>query len=113
MYSRNVTLHLKADSAREFTRMLETDILPVLRKQNGFKDEITFVAANGTDALAISLWDRQESADAYSRDTYPTVLQSLAKVVDGTPRVEAFEVANSTFHKIQANPSNQPSPSTK
>ncbi|HEV8510233.1 MAG TPA: hypothetical protein VGQ48_07240 [Gemmatimonadales bacterium] len=110
MYSRNVTLHLKADSAREFTRMLETDILPVLRKQNGFKDEITFVAANGTDALAISLWDRQESADAYSRDTYPTVLQSLAKVVDGTPRVEAFEVANSTFHKIQAN---QPSPSTK
>jgi hypothetical protein len=113
MYSRNVTLHLKADSAREFTRMLETDILPVLRKQNGFKDEITFVAANGTDALAISLWDRQESADAYSRDTYPTVLQSLAKVVEGTPRVEAFEVANSTFHKIQASPSNQPSPSTK
>ncbi|HEY3219223.1 MAG TPA: hypothetical protein VGJ80_00700 [Gemmatimonadales bacterium] len=110
MYSRNVTLHLKADSAREFTRMLETDILPVLRKQNGFKDEITFVAANGTDALAISLWDRQESADAYSRDTYPTVLQSLAKVVDGTPRVEAFEVANSTFHKIQ---SNQPILSSK
>ena len=102
MYSRNVTLHLKADSAREFTRMLETDVLPVLRKQNGFKDEITFVAPNGTDALAISLWDRQESAEAYSRDTYPTVLQSLAKVVEGTPRVEAFEVANSTFHKIQA-----------
>lgn len=107
MYSRNVTLHLKADSAREFTRMLETDILPVLRKQNGFKDEITFVAPNGTDALAISLWDRQESADAYSRDTYPAVLQTLAKVVEGTPSVEAFEVANSTFHKIQANPSNQ------
>jgi hypothetical protein len=103
MYSRNVTIHLKADSAREFTRMLETDVLPVLRKQNGFKDEITFVAPNGTDALAISLWDKQENADAYSRDTYPTVLQSLAKVVDGTPRVEAFEVANSTFHKIQSN----------
>lgn len=110
MYSRNVTIHLKADSAREFTRMLETDVLPVLRKQNGFKDEITFVSPNGTDALAISLWDKQENADAYSRDTYPTVLQSLAKVVDGTPRVEAFEVANSTFHKIQWNPS---SPSNK
>lgn len=112
MYSRNVTLHLKADSAREFTRMLETDILPVLRKQSGFKDEITFVAPNGTDALAISLWDRQESADAYSRDAYPTVLQSLAKVVDGTPRVDSFEVANSTFHKIQSN-QNQPGMSAK
>jgi hypothetical protein len=102
MYARNVQLNLKANSAREFTRMLESDVLPVLKKQPGFKDEITFLGANGTDALAISLWDKQENADAYNRDTYPTVLQSLAKFVDGTPRVEAYEVANSTFHKIEA-----------
>ncbi|OLB06266.1 MAG: hypothetical protein AUH06_07855 [Gemmatimonadetes bacterium 13_2_20CM_69_27] len=100
MYARNVTLHLKANSAPEFTRTLETDILPVMRKQNGFKDEITFVTENGKEALAISLWEKKENAEAYSRDTYPTVLQSLAKVVDGTPRVEAYEVSNSTFHKI-------------
>jgi hypothetical protein len=25
---------------------VETDVLPVLRKQNGFKDEITFLAEN-------------------------------------------------------------------
>jgi len=30
------------------------------------------------------------------------VLTSLAKVVEGTPTVEAFEVSNSTFHKISA-----------
>ena len=100
MYSRNVTLNLKANSAPEFTRMLETDVLPLLRKQNGFKDEITFVAQNGNEALAISLWEKKEHAEAYSRDTYPKVLQSLTKVIDGTPRVEAFEVSNSTFHKI-------------
>jgi heme-degrading monooxygenase HmoA len=100
MYARNVTLHLKANSAPEFTRMLETDVLPVLRKQNGFKDEITFVADNGTEALAISLWENKANAEAYARDTYPAVLQSLTKVVEGTPRVEAYEVSNSTFHKI-------------
>ena len=38
MYARNVTLHLKANSAPEFTRTLETDVLPILRRQNGFKD---------------------------------------------------------------------------
>lgn len=102
MYARNVQLNLKANSAREFTRMLESDVLPVLKKQAGFKDEITFLGANGTNALAISLWDKQEHADAYNRDTYPQVLQSLAKFVDGTPRVESYEVANSTFHKIEA-----------
>ncbi len=102
MYARNVTLHLKANSAAEFTRTLETDVLPMLRKQTGFKDEITFLAADRQEAVAISLWEKKENAEAYSRDTYPAVLQSLAKVVDGTPRVEAFEVSNSTFHKLAA-----------
>jgi hypothetical protein len=72
----------------------------VLRKQNGFKDEITFVTPNGTEALAISLWEKKENADAYGRDTYPAVLTSLQMVVEGTPKVETYEVSNSTFHKI-------------
>jgi hypothetical protein len=102
MYARNVSISLKPNTGSEFTQMFEKDILPILRKQNGFKDEITFLGANGKDAIAISLWDRKESADAYSRDTYPKVLKDLAKVVDGTPEVHAYEVANSTFHKIAA-----------
>ena len=102
MFARNVTLHLKANSASEFTRTLETDVLPVLRKQNGFKDELSFVGSNGSDAVAISMWDRKESADAYSRDTYPAVLKSLSKVIEGTPKVDTYEVSNSTFHKIAA-----------
>jgi hypothetical protein len=52
-------------------------------------------------AVAISLWDRKESADD-NRETYPQVLKGLAKVVDGTPEVDTYEVANSTFHKIAA-----------
>jgi hypothetical protein len=102
MYARNVTLHLKANAAPEFTRTLETDVLPILRRQNGFKDEITFVAPDRSEAVAISLWDRKESADTYGRDTYPQVLKSLAKVVEGTPVIQNFEVGNSTCHKIAA-----------
>jgi hypothetical protein len=102
MYARNVSLNLKPNSASDFTKTLELEILPLLRNQSGFKDEITFVGSNGKDALAISLWDRKESADAYSRDTYPQVLKGLAKVIEGTPQVQSFEVANSTFHKIAA-----------
>jgi hypothetical protein len=100
MYARNVTLHLKPNSVSEFTHTFEKDILPLLRKQNGFKDEITFLAEGGRDAVAISLWDRKESADQYSRDTYPQVLKGLRSLVEGTPEVQAYEVGNSTFHKI-------------
>ncbi len=102
MFVRNVTLHLKANSVSAFTTALETDVLPVLRKQNGFQDELAFVGSNGMEAVSISMWDRRESADAYGRDTYPAVLKSLDKVIDGTPRVDTYEVSNSTFHKIAA-----------
>jgi hypothetical protein len=102
MYARNVSLNLKPNSAKDFTSKFETDILPLLRKQNGFQDEITFLGEDGKDAVAISLWDRKESADAYGRDTYPEVLKSLATLVEGTPKVNAYEVASSTFHKLAA-----------
>jgi hypothetical protein len=100
MYARNVTLHLKPNSVSKFTQAFEKDILPLLRKQNGFKDEITFLGEDGRDAVAISLWDRKESAEQYGRDTYPQVLKGLRNLVEGTPEVQAYEVGNSTFHKI-------------
>jgi hypothetical protein len=105
-------MQLKASAGAEFTRTIEQDVLPRLRKQTGFADELTFLNPNGKDAVAISLWDRKESADVYGRDTYPQVvygretypqvLKDLANVVVGTPEVQAYEVSNSTFHKIAA-----------
>ena len=102
MYAREVSMHLKSNTSGEFARTIEKDILPLLRKQQGFTDELTFLSADGTEAIAISLWDRKESADAYSRSGYPQVLKDLVKVVEGTPEVRAYEVANSTFHKLAA-----------
>ena len=102
MFARRVTMQLKPNSVPEFTQRLEKEIIPLLRKQNGFQDEITFVSAKGTEAFGISLWDNQENADAYNRAGYPEVTKILARVVEGTPRVETYEVSNSTFHKISA-----------
>ena len=102
MYTRNVSLKLKANSAPEFTRTLEKEIIPLLRKQKGFRDEISFVAPERNEAVAISFWDKKDNAEAYSRESYPEVLKALSKVVEGTPRVETFEVANSTSHQIAA-----------
>ena len=113
MYARNVTLRLKADKGADFTRTLENEVLPMLRKQSGFKDEITFLAADRNEAVAISLWDKKENAEAYGRDTYPAVLQSLERLVEGTPEVDSYEVSNSTFHKIASQNSNQAQPVTR
>jgi hypothetical protein len=102
MFARRVLMHLKPNSVAEFTQRLEKEIIPLLRKQKGFQDEITFVAPGGTEAFGISLWEKAENAEAYNRGTYPEVTKLLARVVEGTPQVETYEVSNSTFHKIAA-----------
>ena len=102
MYARQVSMVLRPDSRADFTRKIESEILPLLRKQKGFQDEITFVNPAGKDAFAVSMWDSKESADAYDRTAFAEVTGRLSKLIEGTPRVRHYEVANSTFHKIAA-----------
>ncbi len=102
MFARSVSIRLKPHSLAEFNTTLENEILPLLRKQKGFQDELALVAPNGSEVVAISLWDQKENADAYSRATYPEVLKTLGKVVEGTPQVHTHDVSSSTFHKIAA-----------
>ncbi len=102
MFARNVSFHLKSNVLPDYTRTFEKDILPLLRKQNGFKDEITFSGPGGIDVTAISLWDNKANSDAYNTSTYPEVLKVLARFIEGTPKVQTSDVVNSTFHKIAA-----------
>ena len=102
MFARTVSLQLKPNGIGEFTQTIENHIIPLLRKQQGFQDEIAFVVPGGTEAVSVSLWDHKAHADAYHRGTYPAVLKALANVVEGTPKVHTYEVSNSTFHKLVA-----------
>jgi hypothetical protein len=95
-------MHLRPNSRADFTLKLEGEIIPLLRKQKGFQDEITFVTPAGKEAFGVSLWDNKENAEAYNLGAYGEVTEILSKLVEGTPQVETYEVANSTFHKIAA-----------
>ena len=102
MFIRNVTMKLKANTSPEFNRLIENDILPLLRKQPGFRDEITFVAPERLEAVAISFWETKENLETYNRTGYPELLKIVANVVEGTPKVETFELLTSTLHKLAA-----------
>ena len=102
MFARRVVMILKPDSAAEFTQRVEEKILPLLRKQKGFQDELTCISADGNKAFGLSLWDEKASAEAYVRDTYPEVTKIMSDVIEGAPKIYTYSVANSTFHKIAA-----------
>jgi len=102
MFARIVSMQLKPNTQKEFTQTFEKEIIPTLKKQQGFQDEILFVVPNGTEVVAISLWDSQQNAETYNRATYPEVQKILANLVEPTPKVQTYDVAYSTFHKIAA-----------
>lgn len=101
MYARKVTLNIKPNSSSDFTSRMNDEVIPVLKKQKGFQDEIAFTQQDGKEAFGISLWDRKESADAYEQGDYKQVKAVMQKLADGEPRVEGYEVSSTTYHKQQ------------
>jgi quinol monooxygenase YgiN len=92
-FARNVRFQIKNGKEQEFNRLFEKEVLPILRKQNGFQEEVTLF--NPAGAVGISLWDDRKSAETYQTETYPQVLAKLTPVIEGTPKVETYETASS------------------
>jgi heme-degrading monooxygenase HmoA len=100
MFARNLALRLRPNTLNEFRQIVDSQIIPLLRQQAGFKDVVTFAMTGGTDVVAISLWDTQEHAQAYATAAFPIVLRSLANVLDGNPKLRVSDIVNSTFHQV-------------
>jgi hypothetical protein len=97
MFARTVTMRLKANMKADFQKTLENEIVPLLRKRQGFQDELTLLSQDGIEGLGISLWDTKQNAESYQRETYPEVQKILAKVIEGTPQVKTYEVPFTTL----------------
>ena len=102
MFARQVTMKLKDGAAAEFNRIIDSEILPLLRKQKGFRDETILIALERAEVIANSFWDSKEDAEAYSRSGYPEVLKVLTNVIEGTPTVKTFDFARLTVEQAAA-----------
>src|SRR5262245_1392578 len=102
MFVRMIFTHLKPNQTAQFKETFERKVLPLLKKQKGFRETITLTAPGSNDIVGLSFWDRQEDAEAYNTSAYPDVLKELTPLIDGTPRVQSYQVSNSTLHNITA-----------
>jgi heme-degrading monooxygenase HmoA len=100
MFARHVAVKLRPGTLAEFTRAMDSEILPWLRTQKGFLDAITLAVPGGREIVSISFWDEEESAQVYNSMGYPEVLEILKKVLLGTPQVKTFDVVSSTLQKF-------------
>jgi hypothetical protein len=97
MFARKVSVRLKPGSLREFASLIEREILPWLRKQEGFLDLIILALPDGSEVATISFWDQEGNAQAFNSSGYPQVVEVLEELLDGIPYVKTFEVVSSTF----------------
>jgi len=95
-FARNVHFTVKNGKLDEFNRLMDTEILPLLKKEKGFREDLTVL--NHNNGMSISVWDDRGSAETYNTKTYPEVLKKLNPVLDGTPRVETCDTIHSLIH---------------
>ena len=103
MFTRVVELTSKPRKSRELSSLINDKIVPILKKQPGFVDEIVLVSdADSNRVLALSFWKTKEDAEHYQREQYNTVRETLQPLLEADPVVRTFEVHTSTGHKIAA-----------
>ncbi len=103
MFTRLVETTTKPGKAREVSKAIAEKILPLLRKQDGFVDEIVLISENEPDrVVALSFWKTKEDAERYHRQDFPQATDLVRVFLESGPHVEHFEVDTSTTHRIAA-----------
>ena len=87
--ARSVRFEIAANKNEEFHTLFRNEILPTLKKQDGFKDEMLLV--QDQHVLAISVWNDVDSARKYETATYPQLDKALRPVMNGKATVETFK----------------------
>jgi heme-degrading monooxygenase HmoA len=103
MFTRIVEITTKSGKAKELSRTIVDKVLALLKTQPGFVDELVLISDQNPDrVVAISFWDTKEDAENYNRETFPKVNEIIRSSLEGPPKVQTFDVEQSTVHKIAA-----------
>jgi hypothetical protein len=97
MLARKVAARLKPESLPRFTHVIEDEILPWLRKQEGFLHLITLATPDHEEVATITFWSHEPSADAHTPAEDSEVAASLEGLLDGIPYVKTFDVVSATL----------------
>jgi heme-degrading monooxygenase HmoA len=96
-----VELKAKAGKTNDLCSTVNEKVLPILKKQQGFQDEIVLVS--NTDAnrvLALSFWNSREDAERYQREQFSRVTEIIRSFCEGEPKAAVYDVSISTIHHI-------------
>jgi hypothetical protein len=81
----------------EFIKVVKNEVLPILKKQNGFLEILSFFPEIKTEkVLTISLWTEKRYAEMYEREWFPKV-QKIMKPYLTTPITFKYYMVETTL----------------
>ena len=93
MFARHIEVKIKPEKLREFKLVFDREILSILRRQPGFMGTINMVHESDREhTLTITLWKSKADAEAYHLKEFPQILEITRPYLDGTPRVNYYNV---------------------
>ena len=101
MFTRIVETTARPGKTEELCKVITENVLPILKRQGGFQDEIVLVSNTEPHRLiTLSFWNAREDAEHYNRETYPKITEMIRNLCEGEPTVRTFDVETSTAHNI-------------
>ncbi len=101
MFTRVVELRAKQGKTKELSSTVSEKVMPILKKQHGFQDEIVLVSNTDPNrVLALSFWNSREDAERYNREQFTQITEMIRNFCDGDPEVGTYDVNTSTMHRI-------------
>jgi len=102
VFARNVRFRLRPDVLCEFNAAFEESVMPILRRQKGFQDEIMLALPGGMDVIAISIWDTQEDGETWNLSRYHDVISVLGQFLRAKPRGQTLAVLHHSGKDVDA-----------
>ncbi len=91
MFARILDFEVKMEKKEEFVKVMKNQVLPSLKKQNGYLEILPFFPEKMREEkwINISLWTTKQDAERYEREWYPKVFD-IVKPFLSTPVVANY-----------------------
>ena len=99
MLARAVVIKVQPGCEVELNRTFEQEVVPLFRKEKGFRGLLAFTLPDGTEALSFSLWEHKENSGGFITRSL-AALTAMARVALGKSSVQVCEVGNSPSHPM-------------
>ncbi|MFY9979485.1 MAG: antibiotic biosynthesis monooxygenase [Candidatus Sulfotelmatobacter sp.] len=102
MFARILNFEVKPEKKEDLEKALKNQIVPILKKQNGFLEILPFFPEKMREekVYAISLWTTRADADRYERDIYPKVYDILKPIVTTAVEVKHYHLETTVCERF-------------